>query len=145
MSDEMEGEMNWTLEVIVVPVSDLDRSIAFYRDMLRFDVDHDTDLGEGRRVVQLTPPGSGCSIVFGAGGVVAEMEPGSVKGLQLVVPDIELADRILTERGVETSGVQVLGENPDPTGHRLDNVGMIFLSDPDGNAWAIQQMSNRGR
>ncbi len=145
MSNNNESEMNWTLEVVVVPVSDLDRSKAFYRDQFGFGVDHDTDLGEGRRVVQLTPHGSGCSIVFGAGGVVAEMEPGSVKGMQLIEPDIELADRILTERGVETSGVQVLGENPDPTGHRLDNVGMIFLSDPDGNAWAIQQMSNRGR
>lgn len=142
---ENENEMNWTLEVVVVPVSDLDRSLAFYRDQFGFHLDHDYDLGEGRRVVQLTPPGSGCSMVLGAGGVVPEMPPGSMKGLQLVVSDIERAHRILTERKVETSGVQVLGENPEPTAHPLDNVGMIFLSDPDGNAWAIQQMSSRGR
>ncbi len=142
---ERDVEMNWTLEVVVVPVSDLDRSKAFYRDRLGFRVDNDYDLGEGRRVIQLTPPGSGCSIVFGTGGVVVEMPPGSVKGLQLVVPDIERAHRLLTERGIETSGVQVLGENPDPDAHPLDNVGMIFLSDPDGNGWAIQQMAGRGR
>lgn len=140
-----QNEMNWTLEVVVVPVSDLDRSLAFYRDQFGFRLDHDDDLGEGRRVVQLTPPGSGCSIVLGTGGVVPEMLPGAVKGLQLVVSDIERAHWILTERQVETSGVQVLGENPDPTADPLDNVGMIFLSDPDGNAWAIQQMSSRGR
>lgn len=142
---DSQNEMNWTLEVVVVPVSDLDRSLAFYRDQFGFRLDHDYDLGEGRRVVQLTPPGSGCSIVLGTGGVVPEMPPGAVKGLQLVVSDIERAHRILSERHVETSGVQVLGENPEGTADPLDNVGMIFLSDPDGNAWAIQQMSSRGR
>lgn len=142
---EENDEMNWTLEVVVVPVSDLDRSKTFYRDRLGFHLDHDYDLGEGRRVVQLTPAGSGCSIVLGAGGVVAEMTPGAVQGLQLVVPDIERADRILRERGVETSGVQVLGENPERAARSLDNVGFIFLSDPDGNGWAIQQMSSRRR
>lgn len=142
---DRDDEMNWTLEVVVVPVSDVDRSRAFYRDQLGFHLDHDYTLGEGRRVVQLTPPGSGCSVVFGTGGVVVEMPPGTVKGLQLVVSDIERAQRILTERGVETSGVQVLGENPEPTVHPLDNVGVIFLSDSDGNGWAIQQMSGRGR
>lgn len=140
---QRNDEMSWTLEVVVVPVSDLERSKAFYGEKLGFRVDHDFDLGEGRRVIQLTPPGSGCSIVFGTGGVVVKMPPGSVKGLQLVVPDIERAHRMLTERGVETSGVQVLGENLDPQAHPLDNVGMIFLSDPDGNGWAIQQMSGR--
>jgi catechol 2,3-dioxygenase-like lactoylglutathione lyase family enzyme len=136
------SEMSWTLEVVVVPVSDVDQSKAFYHERLGFHLDHDHDLGEGRRIVQLTPPGSGCSIAFGT-GVVPQMRPGSVKGLQLVVSDVERADQILTERGVETSGVQVLGENPEPTAHPLDNVGMIFLADPDGNEWAIQQMSSR--
>lgn len=137
-----QSEMNWTLEVVVVPVSDVDQSKAFYQERFGFHLDHDYDLGEGRRIVQLTPPGSGCSIAFGT-GVVPEMPPGSVKGLQLVVSDVERADQILTERGVETSGVQVLGENPEPTAHPLDNVGMVFLADPDGNEWAIQQMSSR--
>ena len=76
--------MNWTLEVVVIPVSDIDRAKAFYADQLCFAVDHDTRMGEGRRLVQLTPPGSGCSIVLGE-GVVPDMPPGSLRGLQLVV------------------------------------------------------------
>lgn len=120
----MDGneEMSWTLEVVVVPVSDVDRAKAFYQDQLGFTLDHDYDLGEGRRIIQLTPPGSGCSIVMGSGDAVAGMPPGSMKGLQLVVPDVERAHRILTERGVETGGVQVLGENPGPTAHPLAQV-----------------------
>ncbi len=134
--------MNWTLEVVVVPVSDVDRAKAFYADKLGFDVDHDTRIDDQNRVVQLTPPGSGCSVVIGS-GVVPEMPPGSLKGLQLVVPDIHKAHAQLVGRGVEVSDVQVLGENPSPVDDPLDNVGFVFFSDPDGNGWAVQQISSR--
>lgn len=130
------------LEVVVVPVSDLDRAKAFYADQLGFHVDHDTTISDEARVIQLTPPGSGCSIVIGK-GVVASMPPGSLTGLQLVVPDIEQTRADLVDAGVEVSEVQVLGENPNPVPHPLDNVGFVFFNDPDGNGWAIQQISNR--
>lgn len=135
--------MNWTLEVVVVPVSDVDRSKAFYADRLGFNVDFDTTIGDGNRVVQLTPPGSGCSIVIGE-GVVPDMPAGALKGLQLVVNDIHAAHAQLMERGVDVSEVQVIGENPSPTDNPLDNVGFVFFNDPDGNAWAVQQISSRG-
>lgn len=134
--------MKWTLEVVVVPVSDVDRAKEFYSDKVGFQVDHDTRIGEGQRIVQLTPPGSGCSIVIGE-GVVPPMPPGSLKGLQLVVNDVTKAQAELAERGVEVSDVQVLGQNPSPTPEPLDNVGFCFFSDPDGNAWAVQQISAR--
>jgi catechol 2,3-dioxygenase-like lactoylglutathione lyase family enzyme len=136
--------MNWTLEVVVVPVSDVDRAKAFYADQLGFNVDHDTRIGDGQRIVQLTPPGSGCSIVIGEGVVPDLPPPGSYKGLQLVVNDIQAARAELVERGVEVSELQVLGENPMPGGNPLDNVGFVFFSDPDGNGWAVQQISARG-
>lgn len=132
--------MNWTLEVVIVPVTDIDRAKDFYAGQLGFVVDHDTVVSDEVRVVQLTPPGSGCSIVIGKGGL-PEMPPGSQKGLQLVVPDIERAHAELVERGVEVTDVQVLGVNPSPTPHPLDNVGFVFFSDPDGNGWAVQQIS----
>jgi uncharacterized protein YndB with AHSA1/START domain/catechol 2,3-dioxygenase-like lactoylglutathione lyase family enzyme len=134
--------MNWTLEVVVVPVSDVDRAKEFYAEKLGFAVDHDTTIGENARVVQLTPPGSGCSIVIGT-GVVPDMPPGSLRGLQLVVPDVHKAHAQLVERGVAVSDVQVLGASPSPTPHPLDNVGFVFFSDPDGNGWAVQQISSR--
>jgi len=134
--------MNWTLEVVVVPVADVDRAKAFYAEQLGFNVDHDTRLDGGNRVVQLTPPGSGCSIVIGA-GVVPDMPPGSLKGLQLVVNDLNAARAQLLERGVEVGEVQVLGQNPSPVPDPLDNVGFFFFSDPDGNGWAVQQISSR--
>lgn len=137
--------MKWLLEVVVVPVSDVDRAKAFYAEKLGFNVDHDTRIDDNRRVVQLTPPGSGCSIVIGK-GVVPDMPPGSHKGLQLVVPDIRAGHAELAERGVETGEIQVLG----PEGSRsprddevLDNIGFFFFSDPDGNGWAVQQISAR--
>jgi len=140
--------MNWTLEVIIVPVADVDRAKTFYADQLGFNVDHDSKVSEGNRIVQLTPPGSGCSIVLaGPGfgeGVVAAMPPGAIQGLQLVVPDIHRAREQLVERGVEVGEVQVLGENPQAGGAPLDNVGFVFFSDPDGNGWAVQQISARG-
>ncbi|WP_446219172.1 VOC family protein [Micromonospora sp. IBHARD004] len=135
--------MNWTLEVVVVPVSDVDRAKEFYADRLGFAVDHDTRIGDDVRIVQLTPPGSGCSIVIGT-GAVPDMPPGSLKGLQLVVPDLEKARAELVERGVEVSEIQVVGRNPRPVPHPLDNVGFVFFTDPDGNAWAVQQISSRG-
>ncbi|HEX7743843.1 MAG TPA: VOC family protein [Micromonosporaceae bacterium] len=135
--------MNWTLEVVVVPVSDVDRAKAFYADRLGFTVDHDTTVGDDARVVQLTPPGSGCSIVVGK-GVVPDMPPGSLKGLQLVVSDVRKARAQLVERGVDVSEVQVVAEAPTPVPDPLDNVGFVFFSDPDGNGWAVQQISSRG-
>jgi catechol 2,3-dioxygenase-like lactoylglutathione lyase family enzyme len=135
--------MNWTLEVVMVPVSDVDRAKAFYAEQLGFNVDHDTRISDEVRFVQLTPPGSGCSIVVGT-GAVPDMAPGSLKGLQLVVSDIYKARAQLVERGVDVSEVQVLGENPYPVDNPLDNVGFVYFSDPDGNSWAVQQISSRG-
>ena len=134
--------MNWTLEVVVVPVSALDRAKSFYADQLGFHVDHDTEVNEATRVIQLTPPGSGCSVVIGKG--IVEMPAGSLKGLQLVVADLHRAHAQLKERGVEVSDIKVMGENPSPQADPLDNVGFIFFSDPDGNEWAVQQISSRG-
>ncbi|MFV2111350.1 VOC family protein [Micromonospora sp. LOL_025] len=134
--------MNWTLEVVIVPVSDVDRAKSFYADQLGFVVDHDTVINEDARIVQLTPPGSGCSIVIGK-GVVPDMPPGCLKGLQLVVPDLRRARAELVGRGVEVSEIQVIGENPRPVPDPLDNVGFVHFADPDGNAWAVQQISDR--
>ncbi len=110
---------------------------------LGFRVDHDTTVGPGMRIVQLTPPGSGCSIVIGE-GIVPDMEPGSLKGLQLVVADIAAAQEELRSRGFEPGEIQVVGKSPRPQPHELDNVGFLFFSDPDGNGWAVQQISARG-
>ena len=132
--------MNWTLEVVIVPVSDVDRAKSFYADRLGFNVDHDSRISEGNRIVQLTPPGSGCSIVIGE-GVLPPMPPGSLKGLQLVVNDIHKAHAELAERGVDVSDVQVIGENPRPVPDPLDNVGFVFFSDPDGNGWSLQDLT----
>ena len=136
--------MNWTLEVVAVPVSDVDRAKTFYAEKLGFGVDHDLKISEEYRIVQLTPPGSGCSVVVGNG--VVDMPPGSLKGLQLVVKDIRAARARLVERGVEAGEVQVLGASgprPAREGDDLDNVGFVFFSDPDGNGWAVQQISAR--
>jgi catechol 2,3-dioxygenase-like lactoylglutathione lyase family enzyme len=136
--------VNWTLEVITIPVADVDRAKAFYAEEVGFNVDHDSEFSDELRVVQLTPRGSGCSIVIGKG--LLDSPPGSVKGLQLVVPDIRAARAELVERGVDVSEVQVVG--PDGTRPArdedvLDNVGFIWFSDPDGNRWAVQQISSR--
>ena len=100
-------------------------------------------MGEGNRVVQLTPPGSGCSIVIGE-GVAPDMAPGSLKGLQLVVPDLHAARAQLAEHGVDVSEIQAMGDSPGPEPEALDNVGFVFFSDTDGNGWAVQQISARG-
>jgi catechol 2,3-dioxygenase-like lactoylglutathione lyase family enzyme len=126
--------MDWTLEVVVLPVGDIDRSIAFYRDRVGFHLDHDTK-NEHMHVVQLTPEGSGCSIVFGDLPAQREMEPGSMKGLQLVVPDAKAAREELLDRGVEASDIQVFSE---------DDGGTFFgFADPDGNTWAVQELRMR--
>lgn len=137
--------MDWTLEVVVVPVADVDRAKSFYADKVGFHVDHDTTVSDELRIVQLTPPGSGCSIVVGKGMV--DMPPGSLRGLQLVVSDIRAAHAQLIEREVDVSEVQVYdsgGFRPSREGDILNNVGFVYFSDPDGNGWAVQQISTRG-
>ncbi len=136
--------MNWTLEVIVVPVTDIDRARAFYEDGLGFKVDHDTRMGETRRIVQLTPPGSGCSVVIGTG--LTGMEPGSLQGLQLVVSDLRAAHAQLVGRGVDVGPVRVMGAagtRPATDDDALNFAGFVFFKDPDGNGWAIQQIDAR--
>ncbi|EWC63383.1 putative lyase [Actinokineospora spheciospongiae] len=136
--------MQWTLEVVVVPVSDVDRAKEFYADRLGFTLDHDARVSDDMRVVQLTPPGSGCSIVIGTG--VGVMEPGSLKGLQLVVGDIRAAHAQLAERGVTTTPVQVAGPGgfrPAEPDDDLNNQGFLFFDDPDGNGWVVQQITAR--
>jgi catechol 2,3-dioxygenase-like lactoylglutathione lyase family enzyme len=127
--------MDWTLEVVILPVSDIDRSIAFYRDQVGFDLDHDTK-NEQMHVVQLTPRGSGCSIVFGDLPSQNEMAPGSMHGLQLVVADARAARQELIDRGVEASEITVF----DPR----DGGTFFGFSDPDGNSWAVQELKVRG-
>ena len=137
--------MDWTLEVVPVPVTDVDRAIAFYAGQLGFALDLDTALDERTRFAQLTPPGSGCSIMVSTGMV--DMAPGAQRGLQLVVADVRAAHRMLVEAGVENSGITVLGREgsrPATDDDALDNVGFVRFSDPDGNEWAVQQISARG-
>ena len=122
--------MDWKLELISIPVSDVDRAKRFYVEQAGFVADHDHTVSDEIRFVQLTPPGSACSIAFGKG--IAETEPGSVQGLQLVVLDIHAARSELVERGVEASEVQEF-----PWG------SFVFFQDPDGNGWAVQQLPPR--
>ncbi len=119
--------MDWKLELVAVPVTDVDRAKAFYTDKAGFNADHDHTVSDEIRFVQLTPPGSACSIAIGKG--VSHAEPGSVQGLQMVVADIEAARAELVERGVEVGDVQDF-----PWGR------FVFFSDPDGNGWAVQQI-----
>jgi catechol 2,3-dioxygenase-like lactoylglutathione lyase family enzyme len=126
--------MDWTLEVVVLPVSDIERSIAFYRDQLGFALDHDTVTPQ-MHVTQLTPSGSGCSIVFGDGPGMDAMESGSMKGLQLVVADASAAREELISRGVEASEITTFDERDGGT--------FFGFADPDGNTWAVQQIKAR--
>jgi catechol 2,3-dioxygenase-like lactoylglutathione lyase family enzyme len=128
--------MDWTLEVVVLPVSDIGRSVAFYRDQVGFHLDHDTE-NEHMHVVQLTPPGSGCSIVFGDLPAQREMQPGSMKGLQLVVSDAAAARQELLDRGVAASELMVLAESDGGT--------FFGFEDPDGNSWAVQEIRARAQ
>jgi catechol 2,3-dioxygenase-like lactoylglutathione lyase family enzyme len=127
--------MDWTLEVVVLPVSDIDRSIAFYRDQVGFELDHDTT-NEHMHVVQLTPRGSGCSIVFGDLPAQRQMEPGSMKALQLCVADACACRAELVSRGVECSEVTSFGDQDGST--------FFGFADPDGNTWAVQELRVRG-
>jgi catechol 2,3-dioxygenase-like lactoylglutathione lyase family enzyme len=122
--------MDWKLELVAVPVSDVDRAKTFYTEKAGFDAEHDHQVSDEIRFVQLTPPGSACSIAFGTG--IVDTAPGSVQGMQLVVSDIGAARSELVERGVEVSDVQVF-----PWG------SFVYFSDPDGNGWAVQQLPAR--
>jgi len=122
--------MDWKLELVAVPVTDVDRAISFYVDQVGFVLDHDHTVGDELRFVQLTPPGSACSIAIGRG--LGDAAPGSVQGLQMVVSDIQAAHAHLVERGIEASDVQEF-----PWGQ------FVFFSDPDGNGWAVQQIPSR--
>ena len=122
--------MDLKLELVAVPVSDVDRAKAFYSERAGFNVDNDVTVRDGLRFVQLTPPGSACSISIGEG--ISEMEPGSLEGLQLVVNDIETTRKELSARGLEASEIQDF-----PWGR------FVFFSDPDGNGWAVQQLPER--
>jgi predicted enzyme related to lactoylglutathione lyase len=123
--------VDWKLELVNVPVSDVDRAKAFYTERVGFHLDNDATVSEEVRFIQLTPPGSACSISMGTG--LTDGEPGSVRGLQLVVDDIHAARAELLERGVEVSEVDV-----QPWG------SFVFFSDPDGNTWSVQQIPLRG-
>lgn len=118
------------LELVPVPVADVDRAKAFYVEKLGFNLDHDHRVSDEIRFVQLTPPGSACSIAIGTG--LSEMAPGSIKGLQMVIDDAQAAHDELAARGVEVSDVQVM-----PWG------SFVFFSDPDGNTWSLQQLPPR--
>jgi predicted enzyme related to lactoylglutathione lyase len=122
--------MDWKLELVAIPVSDVDRAKAFYTEKAGFNADHDHRVSDEVRFVQLTPPGSACSIALGTG--IVDTPPGSVQGMQLVVSDIEDARRELVERGVEVSEVQ-----------RFPWGSFVFFSDPDGNGWAVQELPAR--
>jgi predicted enzyme related to lactoylglutathione lyase len=122
--------MDWRLELVAVPVSDVDRAKNFYTEKAGFNADHDHSVGDEIRFVQLTPPGSACSIALGTG--LVDAPPGSVQGMQLVVSDINAAHEELVERGVEVGDIQVF-----PWG------SFVFFSDPDGNGWAVQELLAR--
>jgi len=139
--------MDWKLEVVVAPVADVERAREFYVDRLGFRLDSDYTAGESFRVVQVTPPGSACSIVFGT-GLGGGQPPGTLKGAQLVVNDIEAAHAFLEERGIENTGPHHFtetGQTPglDPT--RRDYGTFVWFDDPDGNTWALQEVKNPAR
>jgi catechol 2,3-dioxygenase-like lactoylglutathione lyase family enzyme len=123
--------MDLKLEVVPMPVSDVDAAKAFYTEQVGFNLDHDAEPGNGMRIVQMTPPGSACSVVIGTGMPLGE--PGSVKGVQLVVEDIDAVREALAGRGVPVGEVQQLGPEGSP-GSRF-----CFFQDPDGNMWAVQE------
>ena len=123
--------MDWKLELVAIPVSDVDRAKTFYTEKVGFNADHDHRVSDDIRFVQLTPPGSACSIALGTG--LLDTPPGSVQGLQMVVSDIHAARAELVARGVEVGEIQEF-----PWG------SFVFFSDPDGNRWAVQQLPARG-
>ena len=123
--------MDWKIELVAVPVSDVDRAKTFYAEKVGFHADHDQQVNPTLRFVQLTPPGSACSIYIGTG--LTTMKPGLIEGLQMVVPDIEKAHDELAERGVAVSDIQDLAWGR-----------FVYFSDPDGNKWSVQQLPQRG-
>jgi catechol 2,3-dioxygenase-like lactoylglutathione lyase family enzyme len=123
--------MDWKLELVIMPVSDVDRAKAFYTEKVGFHADHDQRVSEGLRFVQLTPPGSACSIALGEG--ITDAAPGTVRGMQMVVSDINVAHAELKSRGVDVSEVQVLAWG-----------SFVYFADPDGNRWSVQQLPVRG-
>jgi len=123
--------MDWKIELVAIPVTDVDRAISFYVDRVGFVLDHDHSVDGGIRFVQLTPPGSACSVVLGTG--ITEMAPGSQKGVQIVITDADAAHRQLTAAGVEASDVTEL-----PWGR------FVYFADPDGNTWSLQELPARG-
>ena len=122
--------MDWKIELLAVPVTDVDRAKAFYVDQVGFHADHDVRVNEELRFVQLTPPGSACSIAIGEG--LTDMAPGSQRGIQIVVADAEAAHAVLIAKGVAASDI-----DDQPWGR------LVYFSDPDGNAWALQQLPPR--
>jgi predicted enzyme related to lactoylglutathione lyase len=122
--------LDWRLELIQVPVADIERAKTFYTEKIGFSADHDHQVTDGMRFVQLTPPGSGCSIALTSG--VHEMQPGSIDGLQLVVDDADAAREELVKRGLEVGEVQEF-----PWGR------FVYFADPDGNAWSVQEIPPR--
>lgn len=129
--------MDWKLELLVIPVTDVDRAKAFYADQLGFNVDVDSSPNDDFRVVQLTPPGSACSITIGKG--LTGATPGSFEGMQISVGDIEAAREELVGRGVEVTPVRRFGPNGWEDGKGDDWNSFFFFSDPDGNRWAVQE------
>jgi predicted enzyme related to lactoylglutathione lyase len=123
--------MDMKIELVILPVTDVDRAKAFYTEKIGFHADHDQTVSDEMRFVQLTPPGSACSIAFGKG--LTDAAPGSVRGLQMVVDDIETAHKDLTSRGAEVSPI-----DDQPWGR------MVYFADPDGNTWTLQQIPARG-
>lgn len=134
--------MDWKLEVVTIPVSDMERAKSFYAEQIGFNVDIDHRINEEVRLIQLTAPGSACSIHLGG----SDMAPGSIKSLFLVVPDVRAAHSQLVDRGVEVSEIKVFDNGsyrPSREGDDLDNVGCVFFNDPDGNGWVVQQIPAR--
>lgn len=129
--------MEFKLEVVVIPVSDADRAKAFYADKVGFPLDLDVTPSPGMRVIQFTPQGSGCSVTMGTG--MSAMTPGSLKGLQLCVADVDAARALLAERGVPVSPVQHFGPSGFEDGRGDDWNSWCFFDDPDGNSWAVQE------
>ena len=138
--------MDWKLELVILPVTDVDRAKAFYSDQLGFHVDVDHHPSDAFRVVQLTPPGSACSISIGVG--ISQAAPGSVKGLHLVVNDIEAAHAALVEHGVAAGEIfhfEAGQQRPGPDTERSDYGSFLAFDDPDGNSWVVQEVKHHVR
>ncbi len=139
--------MDWKLEVVIVPVTDVDRAKEFWAGKLGFPVDVDHRAGDAFRIVQITPPGSACSLVFGT-GIGSDVKPGSLKGNQLVVSDIEAAHAHLEANGVANGGIvhfEAGGMTPGPDPARQKFGSFIFFDDPDGNTWSVQEVRRHVR